>query len=89
MKYGQLKLCSIDPYRGVPIIMIWRDVDNAGVRPEEDPGLLLHQGNHILHRPLTKTSGIKLIQLGLLINIYIEQRKLKYWDIAFQCSITL
>jgi hypothetical protein len=72
-KYRALKLCPVDPCRRVPLIMIWRDVDNAGVRPEEDPGLLLHQGHHILHRPLTKTSGIQSIQLGLLINVLIFQ----------------
>jgi hypothetical protein len=38
---------------------MWRAVSNAGVRPEEDPGLLLHQGNHILHGSLTKASGTK------------------------------
>jgi hypothetical protein len=71
LKYKRLTLCSIDLYRGVHFIIMWRDVDNAGVRPEEDPGLILHQGHHILHRPLTKTSGIKLIQLGLIFQ-FIE-----------------
>ncbi len=52
-------------------------MENAGVRPEEDPGLLLHQGHHILHRPLTKASGTMVVPVPMDVPIFrfIEHRK--------------